>query len=163
MTRSIISALGIDGSPQRLLQVAAYVVIVAWGIRAGSEILSIVLLSMLLAYAYLPLPKWLMHRFHLRKGVAISLGLAFVALLYLILSVGLFEASFKVRERLPIYSQHFASLCNQLVVFLTSHGIQSSALSSANFYNSEGIIRFMSFLVPDRGFVTLGDFEQKYQ
>ena len=66
MTRSISSALGFDGSAARPLQVSAYVVIVAWGIRAASEILSIVLLSMLLAYAYLPLPKWLMRRFHLR-------------------------------------------------------------------------------------------------
>ena len=149
MTRSISSSLGIDGSPLRLLQVAAYVVIVAWGIRTASEILSIVLLSMLLAYAYLPLPKWLMHRFHLRKGVAISLGLAFVALLYLILSVGLFEVSFKMRERLPVYEQHLASLYNQLVVFLTSYGIQSSALSSASFYSSERIMAFMSYLVPE--------------
>ena len=148
MTRSISSALGFDGSAARPLQVSAYVVIVAWGIRAASEILSIVLLSMLLAYAYLPLPKWLMRRFHLRKGVAISLGLAFVALLYLILSVGLFETSFKMRERLPLYEDHLASLDHQLVVFLTSHGIQSSALSSANFYSPERIMTFMSFLAP---------------
>jgi len=46
-----------------------------------------------------------MRRFHLRKGVAISLGLAFVALLYLILSVGLFESHFKMRERLPLYEE----------------------------------------------------------
>lgn len=149
MTRSISSAIGIDGSPLRLLQVAAYVVIVAWGIRAASEILSIVLLSMLMAFAYLPFPKWLMHRFHLRKGVAISFGLAFLALLYLILSVGLFEVSFKMRQRLPIYEQHLASLYNQFVVFLSSHGIQSSALSSASFYSSERVMGFMSFLVPE--------------
>jgi len=66
MTRSVSSALGIEGSPLRVLEVSAYVVIVAWGIREASEILSVVLLSLLLAFAYLPLPKWLMRRFHLR-------------------------------------------------------------------------------------------------
>ena len=76
MTRSVSSALGIDGSPLRVLEVSAYVVIVAWGIRAASEILSIVLLSLFFAFVYLPLPKWLIRRFRLRKGAAISLGVA---------------------------------------------------------------------------------------
>jgi AI-2 transport protein TqsA len=146
--RSTSSALGIGGSTLRLLQIAAYVVIVAWGIRAASEIFSIVLLSMLLAFAYLPFPNWLMRRFHLRRGVAISLGLGFVALLYLILAVGLFEDSFKMHQRLPIYEQSLARLYNQFTVFLSSRGIQSSALSSTSFYSSERIMSFMSFIVP---------------
>ena len=135
MTRSVLSPLGILGSPLRLLELSAYVVIVAWGIRAASEILSVVLLSLFLAFVYLPLPKWLIRRFHLRKALAVSLGVVFVALLYLIFSVGLFEAGFKMRERLPIYEEHLASLYHQLVVFLSAHGIQSSALSSTKFYS----------------------------
>ena len=148
MTRSVLSPLGILGSPLRLLEVSAYVVIVAWGIRAASEILSVVLLSLFLAFVYLPLPKWLIRRFHLRKAVAVSLGVVFVALLYLIFSVGLFEAGFKMRERLPIYEEHLASLYHQLVVFLSAHGIQSSALSSTNFYSPERIMTFISFFLP---------------
>ena len=148
MTRSVLSPLGILGSPLRLLEVSAYVVIVAWGIRAASEILSVVLLSLFLAFVYLPLPKWLIRRFHLRKALAVSLGVVFVALLYLIFSVGLFEAGFKMRERLPIYEEHLASLYHQLVVFLSAHGIQSSALSSTNFYSSERIMTFISFVLP---------------
>ena len=148
MTRSVLSPLGILGSPLRLLEVSAYVVIVAWGIRAASEILSVVLLSLFLAFVYLPLPKWLIRRFHLRKAVAVSLGVVFVALLYLSFSVGLFEAGFKMRERLPIYEEHLASLYHQLVVFLSAHGIQSSALSSTNFYSPERIMTFISFFLP---------------
>ena len=148
MTRSVLSPLGILESPLRLLEVSAYVVIVAWGIRAASEILSVVLLSLFWAFVYLPLPKWLIRRFHLRKDVAISLGVVFVALLYLLFSVGLFVAGFKMRERLPIYEEHLASLYHQLVVFLSAHGIQSSALSSTNFYNSERIMTFISFVLP---------------
>jgi len=148
MTRAVLSALGIDGSPPRVLEVSAYVVTVAWGIRAASEILSVVLLSLFFAFVYLPLPKWLIRRFHLRKAVAISLSVALLALLYLIFSVGLFEAGFKMRERLPIYEEHFASLYHQLVVFLSAHGIESSALSSTNFYSSERIMTFISFFLP---------------
>ena len=148
MTRAVLSALGIDGSPPRVLEVSAYVVTVAWGIRAASEILSVVLLSLFFAFVYLPLPKWLIRRFHLRKAVAISLSVALLALLYLIFSVGLFEAGFKMRERLPIYEEHFASLYHQLVVFLSAHGIESSALSSTNFYSSERIVTFISFFLP---------------
>ena len=148
MTRSVSSALGIDGSPLRVLEVSAYVVIVAWGIRAASEILSVVLLSLFFAFVYLPLPKWLIRRFHLRKGAAISLGVAFLALLHVILSVGLFDAGFRMRERLPIYEEHLASLYYQLVVFLSAHGVQSSALSSTNFYSSERIMTFISFFIP---------------
>jgi predicted PurR-regulated permease PerM len=100
---------------------------VAWRIRAASEILSVVLLSLFFAFVYLPLPKWLIRRFHLRKGAAISLGVAFLALLHLILSVGLFDTGFRMRERLPIYEEHLACLYHQLVVFLSAHGVQSSA------------------------------------
>jgi predicted PurR-regulated permease PerM len=89
-----------------------------------------------------------MRRFHRRKGVAISLGVALLALLYLILYVGLFEASFKMRERLPIYEEHLASLYHQLVVFLNAVGIDFSALSSTNFYSSERIMTFISFFLP---------------
>jgi predicted PurR-regulated permease PerM len=148
MTRSVSSALGIEGSPLRVLEVSAYVVIVAWGIREASEILSVVLLALLLAFAYLPLPKWLMRRFHLRRGAAVSLGVAFLAALYMIFSVALLETGFKMRERLPIYEENLASLYHQLVVFLSAHGIQSSAFSSRNFYSSERIMTFISFFLP---------------
>src|SRR5271167_1706953 len=91
----------------RALQVAAYVVIVAWGIREASHILSVVLISLLLTYVILPLPKWLRSRFRFHKSAAIVLTLAFVATLYLVVTVALVEAGFHMREKLPIYVEHF--------------------------------------------------------
>ena len=41
-------------SVRRVLQVTAYVAIVAWGIRETSHMLSIILFSLLWAYAVLP-------------------------------------------------------------------------------------------------------------
>src|SRR5258708_30720600 len=63
---------------QRFLQSAAYAVIVAWGIRAASHILSVILIALLLAYVIRPLPDWLMHRFGLRKSLALVLPPSFV-------------------------------------------------------------------------------------
>ena len=57
----------------RLLQAAAYVVLVAWGIKAASHVLSIILIALLLTYAILPFPQWLMHRFHFRKSLVVVL------------------------------------------------------------------------------------------
>ena len=65
--------------PLRLLQSAAYVVVVAWGIKSASHLLSVVLIALLLTYVILPFPKWLMRRFGLRKSLAIILTVAFVA------------------------------------------------------------------------------------
>ena len=48
-----------DHSTIQTLMIAVCVVIVAWGIRTTSHVLSIVLLSLLLAYAILPFPLWL--------------------------------------------------------------------------------------------------------
>jgi len=148
MTRSIKLAFGIDTSPVRSLEILAYIVIIGWGITAASEIISVILFSLLLAYAYLPFPNWLMHRFQVRKSMAISITVVAMLLIYLILAVGLFEAGFRFRERLPLYEQHLSSLYAQLVAFLNSHGFQSSAFTSTNFYSSERVMNFVSTLLP---------------
>jgi hypothetical protein len=38
----------------------AYVVIVMWGIKAASYLLVLIAMALLLAYAFVPLPQWLM-------------------------------------------------------------------------------------------------------
>jgi predicted PurR-regulated permease PerM len=76
----------------RVLQTAAYVVIVAWGIKEASHILSVVLISLLLTFVILPLPKWLTSRCRVRKSVAIVLTVAIIATLYVVVAVGLAEA-----------------------------------------------------------------------
>jgi len=66
------------------LQAAAYLVVIAWGVGAARHLISILLLSLLLAYCILPLPQWLMHRFKLRKGAAIGSAATIIALGYLV-------------------------------------------------------------------------------
>ena len=94
---------GNDQSPMRVLQTAACVVVIAWGIKSASHIFSIIFIALLLTYVILPFPKWLMRRFHFPKGLAIPLTVAFVAAIYLVVSVALMEASFRTaRENAPV-------------------------------------------------------------
>lgn len=132
----------------RLLQLAAYVVIVAWGIRTASHVLSVVLLSLLLAYIYLPIPRWLMFRFHLRKGAAIGLTLALVAALYLSGIIGLIEVGLRVREKLPVYITSLNELYRGIVVFFGAHGIQFDSASLPGTLSGEQFIAFMQTIAP---------------
>ena len=139
---------GNDQSAIRVLQAAAYVVVVAWGIKAASHILSVIFIALLLTYVILPFPKWLMRRFHFPKGLAIPLTLAFVATIYLVVSVALIEASFQLREKMPMYVEHFRTLHERIAVFLSAHGIQSGQLSLKNMYSSDRVIEFARMILP---------------
>lgn len=142
---------GLAGNVQattRALQSAAFVVIVAWGIRTASHILSVILISLLLTFVILPLPKWLMSRFRLRKSVAIVLTLAFIATLYLAVIIALVDVGLRMRGRVPIYVGQFQSLNEQFVVFLSSHGIHSAHLSLENSYSTDQIVDFVLARLP---------------
>jgi predicted PurR-regulated permease PerM len=132
----------------RLVQLAAYVVIVAWGIRSASHLLSVVLLSLLLAYIYLPIPRWLMHRFHLRKGSAIGLTLALVVALYLGAFFGLIEVGLQVREKIPVYRTNLSELYRGIVLFLSAHDIQFASASLPSTLSGERMIALMQAIAP---------------
>ena len=132
----------------RYLQVAAYIVIVAWGIRTASHMLSVILIALLLTYAILPFPKWLMRRFRLRKTLAIVFTVAFVATIYLLVSGALLEAALQLRAKLPIYEQHIGILHERIAGFMNAHGIQSSHYSVKNLYSYDRIIEFGGAALP---------------
>jgi AI-2 transport protein TqsA len=134
--------------PLRLLQAAAYVVIVAWGIKAASHILSMVLISLLLSYVILPLPMWLRRRFHLSRSVAIALTMAFVAALYLVVAAGLVETGILLRERLPLYAEQIHKLSARIADFLGSQGIHSEYLSGKNLHGPDQIVEFAIASLP---------------
>jgi predicted PurR-regulated permease PerM len=133
----------------RVLQTAAYVVIVAWGIKEASHILSVVLISLLLTFVILPLPKWLTSRCRVRKSVAIVLTVAIIATLYVVVAVGLAEAGFHLREKLPIYAEQFHRLNERIAVFLSVHGIHSADHFLKNSYGTDQIADFAITLLPE--------------
>ena len=138
----------VTSSPLRLLQAAAYVVVVAWGIKAASHPLSVVLIALLLTYVILPFPKWLMHRFRLRKSLAILLTVAFVAAIYLVISIALIEAVIQLRERLPIYEEHLRGLYGRIAGYLSAHGNQSTHLSVKSLYSYDRIMEYARLILP---------------
>ncbi len=137
-----------DHSAIQTLKVAACVVIVAWGIRMASHVLSIVLLSLLLAYAILPFPLWLVRRFHVPKSAALSLTVLLVVAFYCVLTFTLLKTGLQMSARLPVYELRIQDLHEQIAGFLTRHGIESTDISVKSFLSSGRLMQFMRNILP---------------
>jgi len=133
---------------RRLLQSAAYVVLVASGIWAISHILNIVLIALLAAYVFLPFPKWLIHRFRVGQSLAIALTAVLWAAFWIVTSFALFEAGLRMMEKLPIYEERISTLYGRATVFLSAHGIQSAQNPMKNLYDYDRIVEFASAIFP---------------
>ena len=143
-----------DSSPSpilRFLHGAACTVIILWGVRAASSVLGPLLLGLLLAYAILPFPKWLMRRFKFSKSAAIAMTAVAVAAsgLYLVFSLDL--ATVRIATKLPIYEQHLASLYQQVTVFMSAHGIEPPSLSVKNVLTPERLREIARVVIPEAG------------
>ena len=133
---------------RRLLQAAAYIVVVAWGVKAASHILCLILIALLFAYVFLPFPKWLMHRFRLRRSSALGLTVVFWAIVHFAISFALFEAGHQLTAKLPAYEEGIRSLYGRVDVFLSAHGIQSVHDSVKSLYSYDRIIGFARATLP---------------
>ena len=114
----------------RCLQAAAYLGIILWGFKGAAEILVPVLMGLLLAFCFLPVPNWLMQRFALGKRTAIALTSTSVGALI----VGTAPCYWKVEqswERLPVYEVHFISLYQNVANCLHARGIEMPAADLA--------------------------------
>ena len=143
-----------DSSPHPILRMllgAACIVIILSGVRAASAVLGPLLLSLLLAYAAVPFPKWLMLRFKLRKSAAIALtAVAVVAFgLYLLLSLDL--ATIRIAAKLPIYEESLASLYQQVYTFLDARGIVAPTLSVKSVLTPERLREVSRAVLPEAG------------
>jgi len=130
------------------VQAAASIVVLAWGVAAASHLISIVLLSLLLAYCILPLPLWLHHRFHLGKGASIGLAAVILAVGYALLSAYLAVAGHRLAAKLPVYQERLAGVYNSVIPFLASHGISVSNLSTPTLLSPDRIIEYAGVLLP---------------
>jgi AI-2 transport protein TqsA len=137
----------------RFLLGAACTVIILWGIKAASEVLSPVLLGLLLAYATVPFPTWLMQRFKISKGAAIAVtGAAVICLgLYLLFALNL--AAGRISERLPVYQVRLIQLYEQLTVFASAHGVTPPSISVKSLLTPERLSDITRFVLPAAGVV----------
>src|SRR5580704_12010615 len=138
----------------RDLRIAAYLVIVCWGIMAASHILAVVLLSLLLAYILLPLPKWLMHRYHMGKNAAIVWTVVFMAVTYLVIALALVGVGLRLHDRLPIYEQNFRIMYGKIASTLGSFGIESVRISFEKMSSSEEIVAYGRSMLPMIGLLS---------
>ena len=133
---------------RRYLQAAAYIVVVAWGIKAASHILYLILIALLFAYVFLPFPKWLMRRFALRQSMAVALTVVLWAVIWVAIWVALFEAGHQFMAKLPIYEERIRSLNGHVAVFLSAHGIQSAHNSVKSLYDYNRIVELARATLP---------------
>jgi predicted PurR-regulated permease PerM len=131
------------------LQAAAYIVIVALGIRTASHILVLLLISALLAYAIVPLPRWLRQRFNLRKNTAVRGALVLMGISYLVISLLLVETGVRMEERLPAYAVRVTAISERADVFLNAHGIQVASLSPTKWLTAEKVMGFAGVILPE--------------
>jgi len=133
----------------RFLLGAACIVIISAGIKAASDILSLILLALLLAYCALPIVKWMMHQFHLRKTVALALPVGLLGALAVVIVVLLYKNVASVQEKLPIYEQRSRDLYQNVAVFLNAHSIDSTSLSATKVSTSSEIVKLADLILPE--------------
>jgi len=143
-----------SNSPSPILRIllgAACTVIVMGGIRAASAILGPLLLGLLLAYAVVPFPKWIMLRFKLSKNKAIVLtaGAAFAFGLFLLFTLDM--ATLRIAQKLPGYEQRLAELYGQATVTMNADGIVAPILSIKNVFTPERINEITRIVLPEAG------------
>jgi AI-2 transport protein TqsA len=132
----------------RVLPAAACIVLIAWGIRTASEILNLILISLMLAYVFLPFPRWLMHRFRISQGWAIVLTVVLWAGIWSTIWFAMFEAGLRLMAKLPIYEERIRILQGQVDVFLSAHGIQSNNDIHKYLSDSNRMVEFAREMLP---------------
>src|SRR5271156_5339396 len=119
-----------------VLGIACTVIILA-GVKTASVVLAPLLVSLLLAYAAVPFPTWLMRRFKVRKSAAIILTALAVAAFGLYLLLALDLAAVRIAAKLPIYEERLADLYQQVDTLLNSHSISAPSLSVKSVFTPE--------------------------
>jgi AI-2 transport protein TqsA len=124
----------------RSLQGAACLVIIMWAIRSASHLLVILLLALMLAYAFVAVPQWLMRRFQLGKALALTFTVAMFGTLNVITVTLLYESVARMTARVPVYHERFMSLFEKLIAFANTHGMHSASLSATKLSTSDQIL-----------------------
>jgi AI-2 transport protein TqsA len=135
----------------RVLEGTACLVIVMWWTKIASHIVGLILLGMLLAFSSLPMPEWLMKRFKFAKNAAIGLTVALVGTVSVVTVFLVYETILRLREKLPVYHEHFVSLTGKILVFLNGHSINLTSLASANVSTSDRVLELSRVIIPVAG------------
>ena len=127
---------------------AACMIVIAWGARQASHLISMILLAMLLGYSVLPFPRWIMRRFRLGRGWAIASTVTLVGISYSVLSVYLVNAAYRMSAKAPVYGERLRSLYDSLLLWLVAQGIAPSTLSVESLLSPERVMDFARVIIP---------------
>jgi AI-2 transport protein TqsA len=145
------SAKGHSHSLLRFLQGAACTVIVLWGMKNFSELLGPLLLGVMLSYGAVALPEWLMLRFKLSKGRALSLTALVLAAAGLSVIVTMEVGLAQLATRLPIYAQRLGSLGEQVTAFMNAQGLHPTNFSIHDALTAERLGQIAALVIPTAG------------
>jgi AI-2 transport protein TqsA len=137
-----------QSGPQRFLQTAACLVVVAWGVAAASGVITTILLALLLAYSVLPLPRWIMRRFKSGKAGAIAWTVIVAGVSYLLVFAYLADAGYRMKTRLPVYQERLIAIYDSVAPFLAAHGIRISSLPTETLFSLDRIIGLARVVLP---------------
>ena len=121
-----------EQSPPQMLRIligAACAVVVMWGIRQVSHLLTMLLIALLLTFCVLPFPRWLNRRFHVSKNLALVATIALVVVGHLVVSLMLLETSVRIKARTPAYEAQSKLILQRGESFLSARGVNLSSLS----------------------------------
>jgi predicted PurR-regulated permease PerM len=124
-----------------VIQLAAYLVIIAAGIKAAAPVLNVVFLALLIGTSIVPLLLWL-----IRKGVPKSVSLL-ITILLLIFIIGLIGsvisvAAIGLAEKMPEYQERLIAMKDGIGSFMVGWGIDISDILSRQEFETEKIVNF---------------------
>jgi AI-2 transport protein TqsA len=141
---------GLSVPLQRFLQAVACVVIIMWGIRTMSHLLMLLLMALVLAYTFVPLPNWLMRQFKIQKGAALVLTVALLGTLNAVVIILLYDGLARMTEKLPVYHERFVGLFEKLMIFASAHGM-TAGTSAAKLFTSDRMLEVARVVLRQAG------------
>jgi predicted PurR-regulated permease PerM len=125
----------------RTVQGIVCVVIIMWGMRIASHLIVLLAMALLLAYAFVPLPQWLMRRFRLGRTAALLLTVALLGTFNVVSVTLLYDSVIRFREKLPVYHEHFLILVDKTTSFARAHGVDVASLPFARVPASDHMVQ----------------------
>jgi len=108
-----------------VLQIAAYLVIIAAGMKAAAPVLNVVFLALLIGVSILPLIIWLMKK-GVPKSVSLLITIFTLILILVIISSVLSVAIVGLADKIPQYEEQLISIKDGTAKFLSGIGIDVS-------------------------------------
>jgi len=122
-----------------IIQVLAYIVIIAAGMKLAAPVINIILISLLLTMTILPLQNWLMKK-GLPKSLSVLLTIVILILITTLITSLLSVAITGIVKKSPEYQQNLASFKLQIQELLSLVNVDVTAIFEQNSYNPERIL-----------------------